>query len=89
MHTIKKIIDVEPYKITVKFSDDTVGVIDLEEKFREWSQSPKSKFKELLNPTKFLKVKLNSEIETIYWDNGIDLCPDVLYELSKSASVLV
>ncbi len=84
MHTIKKIIDVEPYKLTLEYNDHSIRVVDLEYKFKEWSKTPKSKFKELLNPEQFIKVKLNPEIESIYWVNGIDLCPDVLYELSKS-----
>lgn len=86
IHLIKEIISVEPFKVTVRFNNNEVRTIDLEEKLREWSKSPDSKFKELLNPGYFKSVKLNEELETIYWENGIDLCPDVLYSFSKEES---
>ena len=35
--------------------------------------------------TGFASVKLNPEIETIYWDNGIDFCPDMLYAMGKKS----
>ncbi|MGF1638706.1 MAG: DUF2442 domain-containing protein [Cyclobacteriaceae bacterium] len=44
--------------------------------------NPESKFADLKNPANFKKVKLNEEFESIEWENGIDLCPDVLYQLS-------
>ncbi len=85
LYTIKEIVKIEPFKITVRFNDNEIRMIDLEEKLREWSKSPQSKFKELLKPDYFITAKLNEELETVYWDNGIDLCPDVLHSLSKKA----
>lgn len=84
MHTIKKIININPFKLTLEFEDLSIRVVNLEEKFKEWSKTPESKFRELLDPNQFRKAKLNKEFQSIYWDNGIDLCPDVLFELSKS-----
>jgi len=52
----------------------------------ECSQSPDSKFKALMNPSYFQQVKLDHESETIYWENGIDLCPDVLYSMARERS---
>ncbi len=83
IHLVKEIIKVEPFKITLRFNNDELRRIELEEKLRERTKSPDSKFNELLNSNYFATVKLNKELETIYWDNGIDLCPDVLYSLSK------
>ena len=83
MQSIKKIIKAEPFCLTLEFDKNEVCQVDLEEKFVEWSKTPESKFKELLNPEQFKKIKLNKEIETIYWENGIDLCPDFLYDLGK------
>jgi len=43
---------------------------------------PESKFAALKDPNIFCKVKLDPEFDSLVWENGIDLCPDVLYDLS-------
>lgn len=83
IHLIKSIIAVEPFKLTLKFNSGETREIDLEQKLNEWSKSPDSKFRQLLDPYYFSNVKLDKELETICWENGIDLCPDVLYSLSE------
>ncbi len=79
MHLIKQIRNVEPFKITLLFNTGENKTVDLSQKLIEWSQSEDSKFKELLVPEYFMTVKLNPELETVYWENGIDFCPDTLY----------
>jgi len=83
IHVIKEISKVKPFSLILRFNTGETVQIDLGNKLKEWSQSPKSKFKALLDPTYFQSVKLDNEAETIYWDNGIDLCPDVLYSMGK------
>lgn len=83
IHLIKEIKKVVPFSLTLRFNTEEILQIDLKNKLKEWSQSPDSKFKTLLDPTYFQNVKLDNEAETIYWDNGIDLCPDVLYSMGK------
>ena len=83
LHFVKKIVDVQPYTLTLEFNTGEVKRIDLENSFLQWSTTPESKFRELLDKNNFANVKLDKELETIYWDNGIDLCPDVLYEMGK------
>jgi hypothetical protein len=82
IHTIKEIVKVESYKITLKFSTGEVLIVDLAEKIQEWGSSPNSKFGELKKHEVFSQVKLDREFGSLMWDNGIDLCPDVLYDLS-------
>ncbi|MBN8568593.1 MAG: DUF2442 domain-containing protein [Ignavibacteria bacterium] len=82
IHLIKGIKSVSPYKLELEFNTGETKTVDLKNKLDEWSQSPESKFKELLNPEYFKQLKLDKELETIYWNNGIDLCPDVLYTLN-------
>jgi hypothetical protein len=65
------------------FNDEQIRTIDLYSKLQKWSDSPDSKFKQLLDPGCFTKVNLNEELQTIYWDNGIDFCPNSLYEWGK------
>jgi formyltetrahydrofolate synthetase len=84
LHLIKKINNIEPYKITVLFNTGENITVDLSQKLIEWSQSEDSKFKELLDPVYFMTAKLNAELETVYWENGIDFCPDTLYQWATS-----
>ncbi len=79
IHLIKQIIQVEPYQIVLLFNTGEEKTIDLNQKLQEWSKSETSKFKALLYPDYFKSVKLNQELETIYWENGVDFCPDTLY----------
>ncbi|MCP5051258.1 MAG: DUF2442 domain-containing protein [bacterium] len=84
IHLIKEIKEVSPFKVKLKFNTGEIKEVDLERKLKEWSKSPGSVYKQLLEPEYFKNVKLNTEMETIYWDNGIDLCPDVLYSMVKN-----
>jgi hypothetical protein len=83
IHLIKHINKVEPFKISVLFNTGETKTIDLNQKLIDWSKSEKSKFKDLLNPDYFMTVKLNFDLGTVYWDNGIDFCPDSLFNWGK------
>jgi hypothetical protein len=79
---IQKIIKVQPYQLVLAFNNGELRMVDLAQKIEEWGADPDSKFAELKEPEMFKSVKLNEEIGALYWPNGLDLCPDVLYELS-------
>ena len=79
LQLVKKINHVEPYKINLLFKSGDTKTVDFADKLNEWSKSDNSKFVELLDKNYFMSVKLNEELETIYWNNGIDFCPDCLY----------
>jgi len=65
------------------FNNNEIRKVNLEPRFREWSTSPQSKFGVLLNINVFKNVRVDQEMETNVWENGIDLCPNVLYEMSE------
>lgn len=74
---LKDIIEVQPqenYHLYLKFEDGQEGIIDL---------SRLIEFTGIFEPLKdldyFKTVKINSDWGTIYWENGADLDPDVLY----------
>ena len=83
LHLIKNINKVELYKLNLLFNTGESKTVDLSQKLNEWAKSPDSKYKELLNEKYFKSVKLNEDLNTIYWDNGIDFCPDMLYNLAQ------
>jgi hypothetical protein len=82
IHLIKEIVKIEPFKLILRFNTGELREVDLSEKLNEWGANPSSKFGELKNYEVFKKVKLDQEFETLVWENGIDLCPDVIYKLS-------
>lgn len=95
---IQKILDVHPYTIRCLWTNGEVRTIDLKDSLQQWSQQPGSVFKSILDEDTFIKVQLDEEARTLYWDGivsmkdesgkeipaPLDLCPDVLYGLSKS-----
>jgi len=82
IYLIKEIIDIEPFKLILRFNTGDIRLVDLTAKLQEWSSNPQSKFAELKNFENFKKVRLDENFDTLVWENGIDLCPDVLYNLS-------
>jgi hypothetical protein len=85
MHLIKKIEGINNFELLLLFNNNETRKLNFETKLKEWANSPHSKFGQLLNPLYFKTVKLDPEMETLVWENGIDLCPNVLYEMSQPA----
>ncbi len=83
IHLVKHINKVEPFRIILLFNTGETRTVNLRQRLIEWSKSDNSKFKELLNPEYFVTVKLDADLETICWDNGIDFCPDSLFNWSE------
>ena len=83
MYLIEDIKKVEPFHLFLQFNDGIVRKISLEEELNNWSKTKGSIYKQLLNPAYFSTVKLNKELKTIYWENGVDFCPDMLYQWSE------
>ena len=83
MHFVKEIEKVEPFRLYLKFEDGVVRIVNLEEKLSQWAKGEKSIYSALLQPAYFVQVKFNEELETIYWDNGVDFCPEMLFEWSE------
>ncbi|WP_114750534.1 DUF2442 domain-containing protein [Pleomorphovibrio marinus] len=87
IYSIKEIVDVEPYRVTLRFNTEEIRTVDLTENLNELGSNPISKFAELKDPSTFKKVKLDEEFDTVVWENGIDLCPDVLYQMSTGKAI--
>src|ERR1700722_5533353 len=72
LHAIKKVEYIKDYKLKLTFRNDDVKIVDLEQEL--WGPM----FKPLKDIEYFQQVKTDSY--TIIWPNGLDLCPDTLYE---------
>jgi len=68
----------EDYKVYVEFNDGVSGVIDFYDELRN---DPYNIFQELLDLEKFKTVKV--DLDTLCWDNGLDLAPEYLYDMIK------
>ncbi|MDB9468759.1 DUF2442 domain-containing protein [Dolichospermum circinale CS-1225] len=82
---LQDIIEVIPqnnYQLYLKFDDGKQGIVDVSQLIEFTGVF------QLLQDLDFFKtVKINPEWGTIYWDNGADLDPDVLYSLITGESI--
>lgn len=85
LHYIKKIIAVEPYVVVCKFNSGETRKINLRNKINRLAAKSPELFNILLDKNYFKSVQLDS-YGTLCWDNEVDFCPDVLYELSEPVS---
>ena len=82
---LKDIISVNPlegYQLHIQFEDDTQGIIDISQLI-EFTGI----FTSLQDLNYFQQVKVHPEWGTIYWENGADLNPDVLYSIITNQSI--
>jgi hypothetical protein len=82
---LKDIISVNPlegYQLHIQFEDETQGIIDISQLI-EFTGI----FTSLQDLNYFQQVKVHPEWGTIYWENGADLDPDVLYAIITNQSI--
>ncbi|MEI8570796.1 DUF2442 domain-containing protein [Methylomonas sp. LW13] len=63
----------DEYKVAVTFNDGKSGVADLS------SALTAGVFKVLQDKTEFAKLRVDEELDTISWPNGLDLAPEFVY----------
>jgi hypothetical protein len=81
LHYIKHIEKIEGYKITCLFNTNEIKTIDFDpivSKYRKINDGLVSKLTDL---DYFKSVSLDS-YGTVCWSNGVDFCPEVLYNLA-------
>ena len=75
MHFVKDVNYISEYKLLLTFEDGDVKLVDLKPHLDG----------EIFEPLKdidyFRTVWVNSELDTIVWENGADMSPDFLYEI--------
>lgn len=74
LHIVRHVEHVEKYKLKLSFNDGKVKLVDFENRLKE----AKNMFLTLRDVDYFKQVKTNGT--TLVWPNGLDLCPDALYD---------
>ena len=72
---------IDSYKIWLKFNDKTEGVVDLEAAI---VNDRRNIFKALRDRECFKRFKV--DMDTIVWENGLDLAPEYFYDLAVRAA---
>ncbi len=80
MHFVRDAKYISDYKLLLTFDDEITKIVDLKPYLKG------NIFKPLKNINYFKTVKVNSDIDTIVWENGADISPDFLYEIGETVS---
>ena len=84
---LKDIVKVKPLKnfhLHLEFEDGAHGEVDIRKLVNFTGV-----FKPLKDETYFAKVQVNPEWGTIFWPNGADLDPDVLYSIVTGEEIAI
>lgn len=68
------------HQLRLTFEDGTVGDVAIDD--REW----RGVFEPLADPAYFAQVRVDSELGTVAWPNGVDMAPETLYVEARGRS---
>jgi hypothetical protein len=68
---------VKYYEIWIKFNDGVEGIVDLQYTI---TNDHREIFRELKDEDQFRRFRVDAD--TIVWENGLDLAPEYLYDLT-------
>jgi len=71
---------VDGFRIFVKFNDGKENILDMEQYIK--SKSDDTIFGVLKNRDNFKRLRFDSDIDTVVWENGADIAPETLYKLA-------
>lgn len=75
MHFVRSATYLSEYRVRLVFEDGSTRIVDLEPHLEG------EIFEPLRNVDYFRTLRVDSELDTIVWDNGADMSPDFLYEI--------
>jgi len=78
MHWVTNVDYVRDYLLSVTFNNAETKVVDMKPYV-----GGNGVFRPLENIEYFKRVTLDHVGTTICWENGADICPDVLYEIGR------
>ncbi len=77
MRFIKRVKHLKEYELSLSFGDGSVAVVNLRPYLRG------KIFRPLKKIPYFKKVRVNRDIDTIFWPNGADFAPEFLYAMGR------
>jgi len=80
MHFVKQVEYISDYKLVLTFEDGGLRLVDLAHELDG------EIFEPLKNVNYFKTVSVNPDLDTIAWDNGADMAPEFLYDISVPIS---
>lgn len=80
MHYVTHVEHLEGYKLLVTFENNITKIVDLE------NHIGKGVFTPLKDLNFFKSVYVNPDLDTIAWENGVDISPDFLFEIGVDAT---
>ena len=75
MHWICGVEYESGYRLRLTFEDGGVRIVDLHDHLDG------EMFEPLRDPKRFRTARLNSDLDTVVWENGADMSPDFLYKI--------
>ncbi|MBN1307508.1 MAG: DUF2442 domain-containing protein [Chitinispirillaceae bacterium] len=74
---VKEARHLHDYTLWLRFNDGAEGEVDLR------TELDGEVFEPLKNVNNFRNFKLDSDLQTVVWENGADMAPEFLYEHLK------
>lgn len=75
----------ENRKLQLTFADGLQAVVNMDEVIRSYTGI----FTQLQEDAYFRQVRVSSDMGTIVWPNGADVCPDVLYSFASGQPIVI
>lgn len=75
LYDVTKVQALPNRNLDLTFENGFHGIVDMDRVVKNYT----GVFAPLLQDEYFAQVTVNTELGTIVWPNGADLCPDVLY----------
>ena len=80
------VINVQPLpnrNLDLTFENGVHGIVEMDSVVKNYT----GVFAPLLQDEYFRQVTVNTELGTVVWPNGADLCPDVLYSYATGIPI--
>lgn len=82
---VTDVIPIENRTLQLTFADGLQAVINMDDIIQSYTGI----FTKLQDDDYFRQVRVSSDLGTIVWPNGADVCPDVLYSFASGRSILI
>ena len=82
---VTDVIPIENRTLQLTFADGLQAVINMDDIIQSYT----GVFTKLQDDDYFRQVCVSSDLGTIVWPNGADVCPDVLYSFASGRPILI